>query len=337
MDTCENSDIKAELDRSLKLLREGNFDDALHILLSLLDHNPDNAMGHNWVAMTFYHLTRYQDALEHFNEALKLSPKNPTLLSNRAACYMRMDKLSDAEKDCDKSLRIRPNHVNTLNNRGNIKKRQGKFESCICDFHSALSIRNHLETLNSRGIAFYEYGYNEEALRDFRSSNDYYPDSSIRFNIIKVLIAIEEYGQALEEINSLMEEREHYHFYVFRSIVHSKLKEFSNAQKDIDQVSELLIDRTDTFYLKLCQGICAMEQNNWLAAKNFFDSGWQGNSMVYDNCDILAYRGYCFWRLEKFTKAKSDIDRALSYRPKHKIWSEWRIEIRKKRAFGESG
>eukprot|EP01130_Rhizamoeba_saxonica_P010905 TRINITY_DN449_c0_g1_i1.p1 TRINITY_DN449_c0_g1~~TRINITY_DN449_c0_g1_i1.p1 ORF type:complete len:339 (+),score=62.36 TRINITY_DN449_c0_g1_i1:263-1279(+) len=323
-----------EFERGKRFYLEGEYDIALSCFLSILDVRPDDAIHHNWVGLTYYHVARYGPALQHFNEALQLSSRHPSLLSNRGACYLRMNKINDAEKDFDKSLRYRSNHPPTLVNRANAKKRQGKFEAALVDINTALAIDGGtVEALNNRGTLFLDWGYYEEAADDFKNSFDYHANVVVEYQLLQSYIALGEYDKAIEVISNLLESKDHYYFYVSRAVLYSKLKMFDKAEKDIEKLNDLLIDRQDTYLLKHCEGVYSMEQNNWDSAKDFFDVAWQGKFMNFDNCESVALRGYCNWRLGNFSVAKSDLDCALGYRPKHKIWAEWRAEVKKKRAF----
>lgn len=51
---------------------------------------------------------RYQEALENYNEALKLAPNDPYLLGLRAACLCKLDKYEEALADAENMVKLKP-------------------------------------------------------------------------------------------------------------------------------------------------------------------------------------------------------------------------------------
>src|SRR3954468_18989341 len=54
----------------------GNYKAALNTLNAALEHSPDNATLHYWMARTNYEMRNYDEAVNHAEVAVKLAPQN---------------------------------------------------------------------------------------------------------------------------------------------------------------------------------------------------------------------------------------------------------------------
>ncbi len=52
---------------------------------------------------------KYEEAIGHFTEAIKIDPTNHILYSNRSAAYAASKQYDEALKDAEKTVEIAPN------------------------------------------------------------------------------------------------------------------------------------------------------------------------------------------------------------------------------------
>lgn len=75
---------------------------------------------------------KWQDAIEHYSEALKRNPKNYKVYSNRAACYSKLMAWQQGLDDCDECLKLDPAFVKAY-------IRKGKIQHFLKQYHKALT------------------------------------------------------------------------------------------------------------------------------------------------------------------------------------------------------
>ena len=76
-------------------------------------------------------MVRSEEAITDFDEALKLKPNDPGLLSTRGVIKYNSDQYEEAIKDFDKALKINARHAYSLYYRGLVKAELGRKEEAI--------------------------------------------------------------------------------------------------------------------------------------------------------------------------------------------------------------
>ena len=94
-------------------------------LLAKLQANPGDFETARQLGNLYYDGQAYPQAIEYYNKALAIAPKNPDVITDLGTAYWYTGDPDRALAEFDKSLAIRPNHPGTLFNVG-IVKWQGK-------------------------------------------------------------------------------------------------------------------------------------------------------------------------------------------------------------------
>jgi len=82
----------------------------------------------------------YVEAKKVYDEAIRRNPKDHTIYSNRALCYMKLMEWPSACADCDKALEIEPKFVRALERRGNCYLMLKEPLKAMKDFENGLKI-----------------------------------------------------------------------------------------------------------------------------------------------------------------------------------------------------
>jgi tetratricopeptide (TPR) repeat protein len=83
---------------------------------------------------------RYDQALQAFDQALKLKPNDPALISYKATVYYAKGDNAQALKLCEQVIKQNPNFGRAYYQRAMILEKQGKFDQAIADLQKAKSL-----------------------------------------------------------------------------------------------------------------------------------------------------------------------------------------------------
>jgi stress-induced-phosphoprotein 1 len=79
-------------------------------------------------------------AIEHYTEAIKRSPRDPILYSNRAGAYSKLGEMPMALKDCDKAIELDPNYAKAYTRKGYCHIQMKEYHKALDNYNEALRI-----------------------------------------------------------------------------------------------------------------------------------------------------------------------------------------------------
>jgi tetratricopeptide (TPR) repeat protein len=83
---------------------------------------------------------RYDQALQIFDQALKLKPNDPAIISYKATVYYAKGNNAKAMELCNQALKINPNFARAYNQRGMIYQSQEKYREALPDLKKAKAL-----------------------------------------------------------------------------------------------------------------------------------------------------------------------------------------------------
>jgi tetratricopeptide (TPR) repeat protein len=83
---------------------------------------------------------KYDQALQDFNQALKLKPRDPALLTYRGVVYYAKGQSDQAMKDFNQALEIDPKFGRAYYQRGMIYENQEKYALAVAEMKKAKSL-----------------------------------------------------------------------------------------------------------------------------------------------------------------------------------------------------
>lgn len=81
---------------------------------------------------------KYDQAVQHYTNALQFDPQNPIYLSNRAMSYLKLGEYQEAEQDCTRALELDSCLVKALLRRGAARVALARFQAAKNDFERVL-------------------------------------------------------------------------------------------------------------------------------------------------------------------------------------------------------
>jgi tetratricopeptide (TPR) repeat protein len=89
----------------------------------------------------------YDQALKHFNDALKLKPNDPLLITYRGVVYYAKGQNDRAMQDFNKAIEINPNFGKAYYQRGMIYENQQKYDQAVPELKKAKSLGYQVDSL----------------------------------------------------------------------------------------------------------------------------------------------------------------------------------------------
>jgi len=120
----------------------------------------------------------YDEAIEKFNEAIRLNPGLASAHYNRGEIYFQRGDYEQAIRDFTRTIALAPNFTFAYYSRGVANERTGEIEEAILDFTHTVRLKpSFAPAYNDRARALYGLGYLREALRDSELAVSVAPDT----------------------------------------------------------------------------------------------------------------------------------------------------------------
>ncbi len=121
-------------------------------------------------------LEAYDDALESFNRALELGREDARILGHRGQVYVALERYSEGLADLNRALELAPNETWVLAERANALRGLGRYEDAIADLNRVLRLDpGNVWALAVRGDIYWQTKRYETARVDFHRALDIQP------------------------------------------------------------------------------------------------------------------------------------------------------------------
>ena len=131
---------------------------------------------------------QYQEAINCYNEALKLEPQNTAAYITKGNALHSLKKDQEAIKCYNMALRLEPKNAAANINKGNVLQEHGQYQEAINCYTKALrEVWNESLFYCRRGEAYNRIGKKDFAKKDFNSANDYWHMSKYKSDVIETL------------------------------------------------------------------------------------------------------------------------------------------------------
>jgi tetratricopeptide (TPR) repeat protein len=102
---------------------------------------PSAAEAYNSRGLAYYEKKDFARALNDFEKALKIDPRNPGIYVNLGILYFDLGDDAGALANYNRAIQIDARCADAYNNRGNVYGRSGKYLKALDDYNRALSIK----------------------------------------------------------------------------------------------------------------------------------------------------------------------------------------------------
>jgi len=237
--------------------------------------NPD---AHNNYGNVLRELKRFDDAIDSYERALRISPDHAEAWNNRGVALQEQSRVDEALESYDRALSIKPSLADALNHRGVALQALGRYGEALASYGRALSARpDYAEAYNNRGNALRKLGRFDEALEDFRCALQIAPQYAEAYNNRgAVLQSLKRPDEALESYARALELNPHY--------------------------AEVFVNR----------GFALQELGRHAEALQSYAGALEINP---DSAEAFNNRGTLLQELKRYDEALADFERALEIKP----------------------
>lgn len=136
--------------------------------------------------VTYYLDGRYEAALDAFDEAVRLSPHDPSAWNNRGVAKLRLGQHLQALGDFTRAIELAPTDPELFFNRGNAYMALGNYDYAIQDYNRAVALSpSYGKAYFNRGTARLRMGDRPGAEADWRYAVIVEPDTVAQNAMVK--------------------------------------------------------------------------------------------------------------------------------------------------------
>ena len=138
---------------------------------------PGNARAHNNLGLILFQAGRLDEALKHYEQAVRLKPGYADGQGNFGCALFRAGRITEALEHLETALRIKPDSAEAHYNLGNALFQLGRKEEGIAYCTEALRLDpDSAEAHYNLGNMLYQSGRREEAVRHYQNALQLKPD-----------------------------------------------------------------------------------------------------------------------------------------------------------------
>lgn len=249
----------------------------------------------------------YKEAIEDYDESIRLRPNYASTYKNRSAAKLHLDMFEEAIQDCDTAIKLDPTRPGAYFNRGNAKLRLGRLEDAIKDYDQVLELDPDYAMAEFNRRRAYEQLKEKDPKKNPLETHLAEAERYYRTGIIKLNLKL--FNEALDALNKATELKPDFaDAYHARSIVKYLLSEVPGTgdpaeSRPHDKLrNEAIIDINAALQLK---------PDDFIALNNRACLFWMLHSRLsMDNfgCGHNEYAAF-------IKKIMQDFDRAIDLKP----------------------
>jgi tetratricopeptide (TPR) repeat protein len=168
---------EADSDLGMQLQRLGQVQEAIRHYEQALRLYPDLADAHNNLGIALAEMGKIEQAIAHYEQALRIRPDFAEAHYNLGAALEKAGRVLEAISHYEQALRIKPAFFEAHNNLGNGLLQSGKIREAIEQFKQALLINPDCAAAHcSLGSVFLQEGKIEEAIAQNEQALQIRPD-----------------------------------------------------------------------------------------------------------------------------------------------------------------
>lgn len=100
--------------------------------------DPEKALACKEEGNVFFKSQKFPEAVERYSQAIKHSPDDATLYSNRATAYMKLMAYPEALRDLERAIDLKPDFIKAYLKKGHVHQVLKEYQKCLQTYEQAL-------------------------------------------------------------------------------------------------------------------------------------------------------------------------------------------------------
>ena len=168
---------QTEINSVLALYSNGQIQEALGAVETLIKSYPNNSLLFNISGVCYKAIGKLDEAVKSFEKAIAIKPDYAEVHYNIGVTLRQLGQHYAAVKSYEKALTIKPDYANASNNLGNILKDLGQLNAAVKSFEKAIAIKpDYAEAHNNLGVTFQKLGQQDAAAKHYEKALVIKPD-----------------------------------------------------------------------------------------------------------------------------------------------------------------
>jgi tetratricopeptide (TPR) repeat protein len=142
--------------------------------------SPDGALPHSELGIAYADRGLFDEAIKHFQTAVRLEPDNPDYLTNLGFAYTKKGQIDNGAELFRAALKLNAHHTNAYYNLGLTYGNKGLIDTSIQYYQIVLKLNpKHTKAHNNLGIAYARKGMARKAIEHFQAALRVKPDDPV--------------------------------------------------------------------------------------------------------------------------------------------------------------
>jgi len=198
--------LKSQTEKINKLFLSGKFDLVIEKSKKIIEKNPNQVPFYNFLGLAHREKGNFLLAEEIFVNAIKLFPKEQSLLINLGSTYRVLMEFEKSEKYLKQALEINSNNIHAIVNYANLKRDINDYENSIILYEKAYKMNNKIPTVVINLAAAYQIVGKFELSKNYLET--FIKENQSNMLAHKLLSTIKKYEKNDEHQNMMLTELE---------------------------------------------------------------------------------------------------------------------------------
>jgi tetratricopeptide (TPR) repeat protein len=228
--------------RGLVYYNQGNLEQALDDFNLALQLDPKDAYAYNNRGKVYSDQRQFNQALADYNKAIQLDPKYAAAYFNRAKLYSDQRQFNQALADFNLAIELDSQNAAAYNGRGKLYSDQSKLEQALDDFNQTIQLDpKFADAYFNRGLVYYNQNQLNQALADYNKAIQLDPKFAYAYNNRGLVYSDQrQFKQALADFNLAIQlDPKNATAYNNRGTLYSDQRQFNQALADYNQALTL--------------------------------------------------------------------------------------------------